>query len=95
LADALPRRLAWCAAVWAIVCVDAAGQTLPVTPSVRLQTTWTDNVDLAPSDRKHSDFIVEVVPGVNVDANGRRLKLHLNYAGDLIYYTEARRITSS
>ena len=42
----------------------AQAQTWRITPSVSWESTFTDNVNLAPSDRKESDWINQITPAV-------------------------------
>jgi uncharacterized protein (PEP-CTERM system associated) len=53
-------------------------------PSITLRGTATDNVDQTPDAR--SDFITEIIPGIRIDGNGRRVKLHLDYRMDNLIY---------
>lgn len=58
-----------------------------VTPSVMVRETITDNVALQPDDAKRSDFISEVMPGIQIDRNRGRLRVHLNYQADAIIHS--------
>ena len=40
----------------------AQAQTWKITPAVSWESTWTDNVNLAPSSRKESDWINQITP---------------------------------
>ncbi len=55
-------------------------------PSVQVKGTATDNVDQSPDGSKRSDFVTEVVPGIRIDGNGKRVKLHLDYQMDSVIY---------
>ena len=57
----------------------ASAETWRVVPSVRLDFTGTDNVALAPSDRKQDDYYFEIVPGLSVRGESGRLKGNLSY----------------
>jgi len=48
--------------------------------------TYTDNVALAPSSSKQSDWVTQVIPGISMDAVGPKLKFNLNYAPQILYY---------
>lgn len=50
-----------------------------VTPTLEVRETWTDNVRLAQRGNERSDFVTELSPGINVQADGPRLKLQANY----------------
>lgn len=60
----------------------ALADTWRVVPSASVRGTWTDNVELTPNDSKQSSFVIELIPAVQVDATGKRLKLNLNYQLD-------------
>jgi uncharacterized protein (PEP-CTERM system associated) len=55
-------------------------------PTISLRGTATDNVDQAPGDLARSDFITEIIPGIRIDGNGKRVKLHLDYRMDNLIY---------
>jgi uncharacterized protein (PEP-CTERM system associated) len=56
------------------------------TPSITVSETITDNVALAPSDRKESDLITQVTPGIRIDGAGARVKLNLDYRATRVLY---------
>jgi uncharacterized protein (PEP-CTERM system associated) len=63
-----------------------------IVPSIGVRGTLTDNVDQAPSGQAHSDFITEIIPGILIDGQGARVKLHLDYRMDnLIYARDSNR----
>jgi uncharacterized protein (PEP-CTERM system associated) len=63
-----------------------------ISPSVSVQGTLTDNVNLAPNDRKRSDLIMNVAPGIRVDGFGARASLQLDYRmNNLLYASESSR----
>jgi len=51
------------------------------TPTLRVVETYTDNVDLRPDDRAHSELISEITPGFALALDSRRLKgsAHASY----------------
>src|SRR5918996_21893 len=54
--------------------------TWRITRSISVSATATDNVALAPDDRKESDFIYQVVPSFGITSTGGgRVKLNVNY----------------
>ncbi|MEP6657154.1 MAG: TIGR03016 family PEP-CTERM system-associated outer membrane protein [Betaproteobacteria bacterium] len=57
-------------------------ESAQVTPAITLRSTLTDNVNLAPSDRRQSDLVIEVAPSVRVNTDTARLKLRLFYQLD-------------
>ena len=78
--------------VGAIVSNPSNAETWRVTPSLSVAETLTDNVDLAPGDRKKSDLITQVSPGIRVTGTGARLKLNLNYrVQQFLYASDADR----
>ncbi len=44
-----------------------------IVPTLDVRQIFTDNINLAPSDRAHSQFLTDVSPGVTVSHKGRRL----------------------
>ena len=63
-----------------------------ITPSIRVVETLTDNVALAPDDRKQSDLITQIIPAIRIDGEGARLKLNLNYQmNNVLYARESSR----
>ena len=66
----------------------AFAQTWRIVPSISVAETLTDNVSLAPDNRKQSDLITQVSPGVNVQKTSGRLKLNLNYRATGLFYAK-------
>jgi uncharacterized protein (PEP-CTERM system associated) len=50
-----------------------------IVPTISISETLTDNVALAPDNRKESDLITRISPGVRLEKPAGRLKLNLNY----------------
>lgn len=46
-----------------------------IVPTLGTTATYTDNIDLQAGERKHSDLVTQVSPGVTVVANSRRLNV--------------------
>ena len=66
-----------------------------ITPSISVLETYTDNVALAPSNRKESDFITSVTPGLRIEGKGARANLSLVYRRhELLYAGESDRNSS-
>lgn len=63
-----------------------------IAPTISVQETFTDNVGLG-QGRKESDQITEVSPGIRIDGNTKRLKLHFDYALHELYYAQGSRNT--
>lgn len=61
-----------------------------IVPRITVQETLTDNVALG-SNNKKSDQITEVSPGVRMEANTARLKMHLDYGLRNLYYAQGSR----
>jgi uncharacterized protein (PEP-CTERM system associated) len=57
-----------------------------IVPTLTLRETATDNVDQAPPSSARSDFVTEIVPGIRIDGQGARVKLHLDYRMDNVVY---------
>lgn len=69
-----------------------SAETWRVTPSISLVETLTDNVDLAPGNRKQSDLITQVAPGIAVTGTGARIKLNFDYRmNNLLYANDSAR----
>jgi uncharacterized protein (PEP-CTERM system associated) len=65
-----------------------------MTPRLDLRETYTDNVTLAPSGSRQSDFVTEISPGVSLSGTGGRLKVNANYSlQNLIYARDSSRNT--
>lgn len=56
-----------------------------IVPTLFVEETYTDNVGLAPSGLKRSDWVTEVTPGVSVSATGARLRFNATYAAQGLY----------
>lgn len=52
---------------------------IKVSPTVSVQETWTDNVNLVPTNQAHSEFITDVAPGLSVVENHPRLQFTASY----------------
>ena len=54
---------------------------ISVKPRIRLTETWSDNFALSSRNQgKEGGFIIELAPGIRVDANAYRLKAYLDYS---------------
>ena len=63
-ADGYRKPIVMLTSLLASVVPTAQAQTWRITPTLGWESTWTDNVNLAPSDRKQSDWINQISPGV-------------------------------
>lgn len=61
-----------------------------IVPRITVQETLTDNVALG-SGNKKSDQITELNPGVRMEANTARLRMHLDYSLRGLYYAQGSR----
>ena len=83
----LRRVLGWILLPLAVfLAFPAAAATWTFTPSVQGGEIYTDNVTLAPSSLKQSDWITQVIPAISVNAVGPKLRFNLNYAPEILYY---------
>lgn len=57
-------------------------------PRILVRETYSDNINLAPPSRAESDAITEVVPGFDLQAQGRRLRGSLSYSLQGIAYAQ-------
>ncbi|HEV8500026.1 MAG TPA: TIGR03016 family PEP-CTERM system-associated outer membrane protein [Casimicrobiaceae bacterium] len=57
-----------------------------IVPTLTLRETATDNVNQAPPGTARSDWVTEIVPGIRIDGQGARVKLHLDYRMDNVVY---------
>jgi uncharacterized protein (PEP-CTERM system associated) len=83
-----PRRvLGWIFLPFAVLLAfPATAAQWTFTPSVQGSEVYTDNVTLAPSSLKQSDWITQVVPRISINAIGPKLRFNLNYAPQILYY---------
>lgn len=65
-----------------------------IAPRVTVQETITDNVSLG-FGNKTSDQVTEVSPGIGIEGNTARLKLHLDYKLRELYYAQGSRGNAS
>ncbi|HSQ80148.1 MAG TPA: TIGR03016 family PEP-CTERM system-associated outer membrane protein [Casimicrobiaceae bacterium] len=73
-------------AVLALEAPAALAQTWRIVPTVSLESTLTDNVNLAPSDRRQSDWVNELTPGIGFDETGSHTKLNGRIALPMLVY---------
>lgn len=74
------------------ICTTGVAVALPawagdwrITPSISVDETATDNVGLSGHNRE-SDWITNIVPGINVVGTGDRVKLRFDYKMHNLYY---------
>lgn len=56
------------------------------TPSIGLDETWSDNINLAPRGSEQSDFVTTISPALRVTRFGPRVTASFNYNPQLLYY---------
>ena len=59
--------------------IPATAADLHIIPELSNQETFTDNVALAPSGSKTSDFISVINPGITINSSSQRLEANLSY----------------
>jgi uncharacterized protein (PEP-CTERM system associated) len=64
----------------------ASGQTWQVVPSVALESTLTDNVNLLPSDQRKSDWVNQFTPALAFHEAGAHTKLDGNISLPMLVY---------
>lgn len=64
----------------------AYAQTWQVVPSISLESTLTDNVNLAPSDQRRSDWINQITPALGFSETGRHTKLSGSVSLPMLVY---------
>lgn len=86
-AGARLKRTALALAVTAVfIGTPAQAAKWTVTPSIRVQETFTNNVDLAESGDEEWDLVTEVQPGIFLRGQGDRLNLLLDYRANAVTY---------
>ncbi len=58
------------------------------TPRLTLAGTYSDNIDLAASGLKSSDFVSEVIPGLSAELDGNRIKGSIDYRMQNLFYAD-------
>ncbi|MCB1820122.1 MAG: TIGR03016 family PEP-CTERM system-associated outer membrane protein [Candidatus Competibacteraceae bacterium] len=61
-----------------------------VTPRLSVGTTYSDNIQLAPSGEEEGDTVLQVDPGISVRKQGGRLSLRLDYTAQGLFYADHR-----
>ena len=61
-----------------------------VTPRLSVGTTYSDNIQLAPSGEEEGDTVLQVDPGISVRKQGGRLNLRLDYTAQGLFYADHR-----
>ena len=67
--------------------VTAYGAQWTITPSVTVEGTYSDNINLS-HDNEQSDQVLEIVPAVRIQGEGRRLRLNFDYSAQGLHYFE-------
>lgn len=82
------RRIVTLASVLALGAPVADAQTWRITPTIAWESTLTDNVNLAPSDRKQSDWINQISPGVQFTGVSARSRVAGSISLPLLVYAK-------
>ena len=80
-----------------LACAPASGQyanaiplgtltPLRIVPTLSGELTYTNNVDLLPSDQRRGDFVLTITPSVRIDYEGQRTLLRGNLAAPVVLY---------
>ena len=56
------------------------------TPSLSVDETWSDNINLAPSGAERSDFVTTVSPALRLTRVGPRFTVNFDYSPQFLYY---------
>ncbi|MCX4024992.1 TIGR03016 family PEP-CTERM system-associated outer membrane protein [Endozoicomonas sp. SM1973] len=67
--------------------VTAYGAQWTITPSVTAKDTYSDNINLS-NNNKQSDQVLEIVPAIRIQGEGRRLRLNFDYNAQGLHYFE-------
>lgn len=62
-----------------------------IEPGVSLEETYTDNIALAPPGLERSDWVTTLTPRIVVHGTGERAHVDLNYAPQLLYWSNEGR----
>lgn len=68
----------------ALLACPALAAKWDLVPTLSAETTFTDNVALAPSASKASDWVTQLRPGVSLNGGGARLKLNATYSAEFL-----------
>jgi len=72
--------------------VPAQAQSWRIVPQVTVTETYSDNISLAPADRRESDFVTDITPSLHIEGKRGRSQLRLDYQmHNLIYAKEPAR----
>ncbi|WP_163834606.1 TIGR03016 family PEP-CTERM system-associated outer membrane protein [Spartinivicinus ruber] len=67
--------------------VTCHGAQWTITPSITVEDTYSDNINLS-SNNEQSDQVLEIVPAVRIQGEGRRLRLNFDYNAQGLHYFE-------
>ncbi|WP_440997092.1 TIGR03016 family PEP-CTERM system-associated outer membrane protein [Arhodomonas sp. SL1] len=59
-----------------------------ISPRVRVEETYTDNVALNPPGQEEEELVTELAPGIDIHGEGRRSELDLSYTLQTLFYAE-------
>jgi uncharacterized protein (PEP-CTERM system associated) len=72
------------AAALALACGPASAGEWTFSPSISVNETYSDNIELAPSGAEEHDFVTTVTPGLNIRGQGRRAQADVFYRAQAI-----------
>jgi uncharacterized protein (PEP-CTERM system associated) len=78
--------LVWLCVAGVLVASGASAQTWRVTPSVAIEETLTNNVNLVDSAGATSDFVSQITPGVSIVEKGARTSLTGTVSVPMLFY---------
>jgi len=67
-----------------------AAEEWEITPTLEIEETYTDNVDLVSKlENKTDDFVTRITPGISVSGEGARASLNLTYSPSYLIFLDA------
>jgi uncharacterized protein (PEP-CTERM system associated) len=67
----------------------AGAESLRIVPSLTLQETWSNNINLAPSGQERSDLVTSLVPTLSISESGARTRLNGNISVPVLFYAKS------
>jgi uncharacterized protein (PEP-CTERM system associated) len=79
-------------AALAVLSAKAQATEWKVTPRLSLEESYSDNVTLAPSGQKQSEWVTQITPGISIAGTGARLRVNVDYSlQNLLYANDSSR----
>ena len=84
-------RLSWVLLASTLLTVvgHAGAESLRIVPSLTLQETWSNNINLAPSGQERSDLVTSLTPTLTFSESGARTRLNGNISVPLLFYARS------